>query len=586
MNKAILRSLVSICKEYRWALAFFLVTGISQTFIGLYAISYFQRLVDGLASARQFEEVSGVLFGYIALTLANHTLIYLGGYPSSLLNNGAYQWAKLSAMKKIARIDYLAYQNLGTGQLVQIIENGANATKSILNNFYLSLIRGMLPSVIISFAFINYYDPALLVIILGAYAVLFFASYYLMNYLRRAVDQMLANQEDFSKFSTRGFMELVVFRINGRFQKEFERVKSLSDEYVRSRAKIYLVQELFFTGFAALVFGLEIVVVLRQTNLILAGASTVGTLVALVAFIKTVCSPISEFSYAYATYKLDTVAFNRFGKFLSLPEDAGLDQGDGIRLDQGHIEFRNVAFSFQNKPVLLDLSLNIEGGKTTALVGTSGGGKSTIVRLLLQLLKPEAGQVLVDRQDLARINLESFYRQVAYIPQDPPIFDGSLRENLTFNERVNGLYIQEVIEKVGLNDLISQLPAGLETIVGERGIKLSGGERQRLAFGRVFIQDPKIVIMDEPTSALDSVTESFVTQNMTHLFKGKTVIIIAHRLQTVKDADQILVLENGQVIQQGSFETLVVAEGKFQQLWETQTAIRSGSEPQRQENPA
>jgi len=567
-------------------LAFFLVTGISQTFIGLYAISYFQRLVDGLASARQFEEVSGVLFGYIALTLANHTLIYLGGYPSSLLNNGAYQWAKLSAMKKIARIDYLAYQNLGTGQLVQIIENGANATKSILNNFYLSLIRGMLPSVIISFAFINYYDPALLVIILGAYAVLFFASYYLMNYLRRAVDQMLANQEDFSKFSTRGFMELVVFRINGRFQKEFERVKSLSDEYVRSRAKIYLVQELFFTGFAALVFGLEIVVVLRQTNLILAGASTVGTLVALVAFIKTVCSPISEFSYAYATYKLDTVAFNRFGKFLSLPEDAGLDQGDGIRLDQGHIEFRNVAFSFQNKPVLLDLSLNIEGGKTTALVGTSGGGKSTIVRLLLQLLKPEAGQVLVDRQDLARINLESFYRQVAYIPQDPPIFDGSLRENLTFNERVNGLYIQEVIEKVGLNDLISQLPAGLETIVGERGIKLSGGERQRLAFGRVFIQDPKIVIMDEPTSALDSVTESFVTQNMTHLFKGKTVIIIAHRLQTVKDADQILVLENGHVIQQGSFETLVAAEGKFQQLWETQTAIRSGSEPQRQENSA
>lgn len=578
-----LRSLLSICKEYRWPLAFFLVAGISQTFIGLYAITYFQRLVDGLTSARQFGDVSRVVSGYIALTLANHALIYMEGYPRSLLNNGAYQWAKLSAMKKIARIDYLAYQNLGTGQLVQIIENGANATRSILNNFYLSLIRGMLPSVIISFAFIHYYDPTLLVIILGAYAVLFFASYYLMNHLRRAVDRMLANQEDFSKFSTRGFMELVVFRINGRFQKEFERVKSLSDEYVRSRAKIYLVQELFFTGFAFLVFGLEIVMVLQQTDRILAGASTVGTLVALVAFIKTVSSPIADFSYAYATYKLDTVAFNRFDEFLSLPEDAGLDKGERIYVDQGHIEFRNVAFSFQNKPVLSNLSLNLEGGKTTALVGTSGGGKSTIVRLLLQLLKPEAGQVLVDRQDLARVNLESFYRQVSYIPQDPPIFDGSLRENLTFNERVDDSYIQEVLEKVGLDALIGQLPTGLETIVGERGIKLSGGERQRLAFGRVFIQDPKIVIMDEPTSALDSVTESFVTQNMIRLFKGKTVIIIAHRLQTVKDADQIFVLENGQVIQQGSFDTLVVAEGKFQQLWETQTRIRLGNEPQNQE---
>jgi ATP-binding cassette subfamily B protein len=186
-------------------------------------------------------------------------------------------------------------------------------------------------------------------------------------------------------------------------------------------------------------------------------------------------------------------------------------------------------------------------------------------------LKPEAGQVLVDGQDLAHVNLESFYQQAAYIPQEPPVFDGSLRENLTFNEHVNDSYLQDVLEKVGLSNLINQLPAGLETIVGERGIKLSGGERQRLAFGRVFIQDPKIVIMDEPTSALDSITENFVTQNMTYLFKGKTVIIIAHRLQTVKDADQILVLENGQVIQQGSFEMLVAVEGKFRQLWETQT---------------
>ena len=515
-NKILFRTLLNICREYHWTLAFFLIAGISQTFIGLYAISYFQRLIDGLTKARQFGDVLWVFWGYVTLTLANHILIYLGGYPSSLLNNGAYQWAKLRAMKKVARIDYLAYQNLGTGQLVQVIENGANATRSILNNFYLNLIRGTLPSVIISFAFISYYDPTLLVIVLGAYAVLFFASYYLMNYLRRAVDRMLSNQEDFSKYSTRGFMEMVVFRINGRFQKEIERVKHLSNDYVRSRAKIYLVQELFFTGFAALVFGLEVIMIIQQTNRILAGVSTVGTLVALVAFIKTVCSPISDFSYSYATYKLDTVAFNHFGKFLSLPEDDGLDKGKCIHLDQGHIEFRNVAFSFQDKPVLSNLSLTLEGGKTTALVGTSGGGKSTIVRILLQLFKPEAGLVLVDGQDLSQVNLESFYGQVAYIPQDPPIFDGSLCENLTFNECVDDSYIHEVLKKVGLDTLICQLPSGLETIVGERGMKLSGGERQRLAFGRVFIQDPKIIIMDEPTSALDSITESFVTQNMVH----------------------------------------------------------------------
>ena len=124
-------------------------------------------------------------------------------------------------------------------------------------------------------------------------------------------------------------------------------------------------------------------------------------------------------------------------------------------------------------------------------------------------------------------------------------------------------YVQEVLKDVGLDDLVSQLPAGLETLVGERGVKLSGGERQRLAFGRVLIQNPKIVILDEPTSALDSLTEAFITHNMTRLFKGKSVIIIAHRLQTVKAADQIFVLEHGQIIQQGNFESLVCAEGKF-----------------------
>ncbi len=565
------RTLLNICKEYRWTLALFLIVGISQTFVGLFAISYFQRLIDSFSGARQFSDVLGVFLFYVTLTLSNHILIYAQGYPSSLLNNGAYQWAKLSAMKKIARIDYLAYQNLGTGQLVQIIENGANAIKSILNKFYLSLIRGMLPTVIVSFAFISYYDPNLLVIILAAYAVLFFASYYLMSYLRGAVDRMLTNQEDFSKFSTRGFMELVVFRVNNRFQKEFERVKSLSDEYIRSRAKIYLVQELFFTGFAALVFVLEVIIIVQQTNRILAGVSTVGTLVALVAFIKTVCSPIAEFSYAYTTYKLDTVAFNHFGEFLSLPEDAGLGKDKHIQLSKGCIEFRNIFFSFENKPVLSNLSLILDGGKTTALVGTSGGGKSTLVKLLLQLLKPESGQVLVDGQDLTEINLQSFYRQVAYIPQEPPIFDGSLRENLTFNERCEDASIHEILKKVGLDHLVNQLPNGLETIVGERGIKLSGGERQRLAFGRAFIQKPKIIIMDEPTSALDSLTEKFVTENMIRLFNGKTVIIIAHRLQTVKDADRIIVIENGQVVQQGMFDSLVNTEGKFQELWQAQT---------------
>lgn len=194
MNKILYKSLLSICREYRGQLILSFVTNIAQTLVGLSAIMFFQRLIDRLAGARQFADVSAVLVGYIALTLSNHVLIYLEGYPRSVLNNGAYQWAKLRAMKKIARIDYLAYQDLGTGQLVQLIENAATATKNILNDFFLDTFRGTLPRVIISFAFIRYYDQTLFGIILGSYAIWFTLSYWLMNSLRRAVDRMLAKQ--------------------------------------------------------------------------------------------------------------------------------------------------------------------------------------------------------------------------------------------------------------------------------------------------------------------------------------------------------------------------------------------------------
>ncbi len=566
-----IKILFKICREYWLALIVFLIVGISQTFVGLYSIVFFQRLLDSITEARQFADLTNVLFWFIGLTAINHLLIYLEGYPGQILNNGAFMWMKLQAMQKIARINFLSYQDLGTGNLIQLIENGATATKNILNNFYLQIVRGIIPQLIITFAFIRFYDQSLFALILGLYGGLFVLSYYLMIFLRREMDRMLTSQEDFSKFSVRGFMELVVFRVNGQFKKEFKRVQQISDEIVRSRAKIYLVQELFFTGFAALVFILEVVVIIQQANKIIAGVSTVGTLVALTRFIQTVTSPISSFSVAYVNYKLDLTAFNRFTSFLSLPDDIGLNQGRDFWIDEGVIEFRDVNFSFGDKSVFQGLSLTFAGGRTTALVGSSGSGKSTLVRLLLHLLKPNHGQVLVDGQDLSQVNLESFYREVAYIPQEPPIFDGTIRENLTFDARIEADRMKEVICQVDLDDFINSLPNGLETVVGERGLKLSGGERQRLAFGRILINDPKIVVLDEPTSALDSLTEHFVTQNMTTFLKGKTVVVIAHRLQTVKNADKIVVLENGEIIQEGYFDDLIAVAGKFRHLWEAQT---------------
>jgi ABC-type multidrug transport system fused ATPase/permease subunit len=505
MNRIIFKTLLAIVREYWLVLATILVIGISQTFVGMYSLVYFQRLLDGFPAARQFSDLMPLLIGYIGLTALNHGLIYLEGYPTSILNTGALQWVKLKAMRKIASIDFLAYEDMGTGNLIQVIENGAEATRNILSGFYLNIVRGILPQLIISLFFIRYYDQTLFLLILAGYGVFYVLSYSLMKFLRGEMEKMLSNKEDFSKFSVRAFMELVVFRINGRYKAEFERVRQISDEIVRSRAKVYLLQELFYTGFAFMVFLIEAGVVVQQTTRILAGTSTVGTLVALVSFIRIVFGPITSFSMAYMGYKLDVVTFQRFQQFDTLPDDPGLERGRGIALSKGAIELRDVSFAYPDRGVLDHFKLCVEGGRTTAFVGESGAGKSTLMRLILYLLKPQSGQVLVDGQDLAEINLASYYKEVAYIPQEPPV----------------------------------------------------------------------LVILDEPTSALDSLTEHFITQNMMEMLKGKTVIVVAHRLQTVKDADRIIVLEDGLLLQDGCFDALMSTGGRFRELWDRQTDRRS-----------
>jgi ATP-binding cassette, subfamily B, bacterial len=569
VNRKILQTIFQSARSYWVSILIGILLQIFQIFVGNFSFVAFQRLIDQVAETPAMVVLAPLLSWYIGANLLNHGLIYLEGIPGAILDRGISQWVKLHALEKIARVDFLAYQDLGTGNLIQVIENGADAVKKILTGFYIANIGG-LAQVAIGLYFINYYDRTLFLAILVGYGIFYLVSNMIMQFLRSALEKMLSNQEDFSKFAVRAFMELVVFRVNGRFKAEFQRLQGISEEIVRARARVYLLQELSYTGFALLIFIIEAAVVIQQVTRIIAGTSTVGTLVALVSFIKVVFWPIIGFGQSWMAYKMDAVAYARFDQFLSLPDDPGLGRSGRLAIQQGSLCFEHISFAYQEQEILNDFSLTIAGGTKTALVGASGSGKSTLVRLLLQLIKPQQGSILVDGQDLAQVNLEEFYHCVAYVPQEPPIFDGTLRENLAFERKVQPDRLSQVLHQCGLTELVSRLPKGLDTLVGERGIKLSGGERQRVAFGRVMLLDPRIVILDEPSSALDSLTEDFVIHNLMAALEGKTVIIVAHRLQTIKDADQIVVLEQGQIIQQGAFMQLAAVPGKFRQLWEKQ----------------
>ncbi|MDD3302689.1 MAG: ABC transporter ATP-binding protein/permease [Candidatus Gracilibacteria bacterium] len=241
----------------------------------------------------------------------------------------------------------------------------------------------------------------------------------------------------------------------------------------------------------------------------------------------------------------------------------------------GDIEFKNVSFSYNEKAKVFEkFNLFLEGGKKYAFVGISGGGKSTLVKLLTGYISPKSGDVIVDNQKLSKIKLRTYYKHIGYLSQEPSVFDGTIKENLFY--ALDGVpeenKVDEVI-KLSKCDFIYSLPKKLETEIGEKGIKLSGGQKQRLAIAKIMLKNPDIIVLDEPTSALDSFNEDEVSEALNNLFKHKTVIVVAHRLQTVKFSDKIFYIEDGKVNEEGSHKELLKLKGKYYRLIELQSGF-------------
>ena len=539
----------------------YLIIGLFNAFMVSFKADYFQKVIDALAE-HTLSPYRVIIYG--SVLFIGYLMNYVDEYPAKKLENGIFLDFKLMGLEKISRISYQEYQKLGTGKLVQRIENGADAGKGVVFDFWFAVIRNLVPTVLFSILFIWKIDKRITIILLLGYIIIFFVTNLLLRFLYQMKERILNNEEELNRFLVRGFMEMVVFRMARQFPNELRKAQGAKKEIVDTKVKMNMIHEAFFTIFALLVACLDIAVLVyawQTKNL------SVGSVVALITLIDNAYTPIAIFNVIYVQYKLNRAAFFRYEKFLDMQDDEQLSHGMVPQTFSGKISVRKLSFWYGERQVLNHISFEIQPGDKIALVGETGSGKSTMIKLLTGLLKYDEGEILLDGENLANISLEALYGRMTYLSQEAPVFDGTVKENIVFDRSIPDTEVKNVLERVELLSLIDKLPNGIDTQIGEKASSLSGGERQRLALSRIWFQDSDIVIFDEAASALDNLTEGVVMKRILDYLSDITVLAIVHRFTNIQYFDRILVFKDGKIVGQGTFAELMKNNEYFAKLY-------------------
>jgi len=303
---------------------------------------------------------------------------------------------------------------------------------------------------------------------------------------------------------------------------------------------------------------------------VLAGTLTLGALTVFLAYLKEMYTPILTVAQNFKELSSSRAGLDRAFSVLDVEPDIQ-DAPDATPLPavRGEIRLEGVTFGYdESTPVLKDVSLRVAPGETVALLGRTGAGKSTLASLVLRFFDPQKGRITVDGHDLRTLTLKSLRDQMVLMLQEPILFPSTVRENIAFGAEVSEEQLRDAARRAEAEGFILELPKGYDSVLGQDGMTLSGGQRQRLALARALLRDARVVILDEPTSSLDVATESVVWRNVSELLKGRTAIVIAHRLSTARRADRIVVLEDGGIVEQGAHDELIAKGGRYAQLWE------------------
>ena len=517
----------------------------------------------------------GLLILYILRMLLNYFIQYYGHVM------GVRMQAQMRSdmFRHLEKLPYSFYDNHETGKIMSRMTNDLMDISELAHHGPENILISSI-SVIVSFVYLCTIDPWLTLIIFACVPFLILIAMVLRKKMRNAFMESRVSTAQINASLESSISGIRVTKAFTNAEKEEEKFEEGNGMFVKARRKAYKAMGQFhsMTSFITDIF--NVIVLIAGGLFLYNGAIDFGDYSAFIVSVNLFIGPVMTLINFMEQYQTGVTGFERFVEIMDQKPEEDTPGAVDIGTVEGEIEFRNVSYRYEDSnPVLDNLSLHVKKGQTYALVGPSGGGKTTICHLIPHFydVKTVDGEILIDGKELHTVTMASVRRNIGIVQQDIYLFNASIRDNILYG-RLDATE-EEVVEaakRANIHDYIMTLENGYDTVIGERGVRLSGGQKQRLSIARVFLKNPPILILDEATSALDNTTEILIQQALDELCKGRTTIVVAHRLSTIKHADEIAVIADGRIVEQGNHEALMANGGMYAELYSLQFRMNNG----------